>query len=691
MKKTTIYNCCMIICLILSLSPLQGCKMTATHPTLVESSLPPMVRLKDLFFDVTPKTCFKVSPDGKKIAWLGEKNRKTVIFFKTIGSDDIKHCRHNFLKGTIHFSRFYWARDNRHILYSLWEEFSDQMHVFAVDTQNHTKVARNLTPDKESSYRIHQILKNDPAHILVKKYGSAETITKTSTIELVKLNILTVKKKNPVSRPSNQEDWNMTREAEHVPAITEHLTSNPGNVYSWITDLEGKLRARIVLDSNTKRSLQIVDTDKGTWHKVLNWTIDDTVKFVGFSNNNQSIYLRSNAGRDRISLVALDIKTKQQELVAENPTSDIENVLFWRHSGKPVAAIAYPDYQKIQLLDPDYRDILQAFSGDEKRSIHIVSIDDDQRLMTVNVTTSTNVHRFLYDRITKNKELLATRFSPEYEQRLSTMKHISFKSRDGLLINGYLTIPAGTTGKHLPMVLKVHGGPWSRDYWGMNRVVQLLANRGYAVLQINYRGSSGYGRSFMTAARGEFAAKMHMDLIDGVNWAVDQGIADPKKIAVYGYSFGGYAALVGLSFTPEVFSCGVDVNGIANLETFINSKDIKDNDYSVWYKWRTYVGNPENHKELEIIKAKSPYHHVDKITKPLLIIQGAQDQRVPRSEADAMVKILKSSNKEVKYILFPNESHYIMWWNNRYTMYNSIEKFLAQHLGGRKIHSDSIR
>lgn len=689
--KTVLFQRYFFIFSFIALSAvLNGCQTSATHPSLVESELPPMIRLKELFFNIKPETSFKVSPDGKKIAWLGEKDRKTVVFFKTIGEDDIRHNNHNFTKGTIHFKTFHWAQDNRHILYSLWEEFADQHHVFVFDTRHPAKVSRNLTPDKNNSYKIHQILRNDPGHIILKRYNSAETIVKTSSVDLVKVNLL--EKRFETSLRVDQDTGSGPTENQimAVPAITEQLTRNPGNVYSWITDRNGRINARIILKDIKQRALEMKMPDTGTWRTLLEWTIDDYVKFVSWSENYQTIYLRSNVNRDRISLIELDLETLAEKLVAQDPASDIESVVTHPASGSPIAAFAYPDYQKIHLLDQHFSDVLDAFNSDEMKSVYLVSADNNERLITLRIMTSTNIHRFLYNRDTREKTLLATQLSPEESRHLSPMEPVSFKSRDGIMINAYMTIPAGTSGRNLPMVVMVHGGPWLRDYWKFNRIVQLLANRGYVVMQVNFRGSFGYGRAFMEAAKGEFAGKMLTDLIDGVNWAVEKGIADPDKVAIYGYSYGGYASMSGLSFFPDVFACGVSVNGIANLESFLNSKDVQSDDYRIWYRWQTYVGDPENAADLEIIRSKSPLYNVDRIKRPLLIVQGAQDRRVPRSEADAMVKALKTNRKKVDYILFPRESHYIFWWSNRYKMYNNIEKFLAKYLGGRKIHSDSI-
>ncbi len=691
LKKVKLYNSFTAACFVLSLFFIQGCKLGAKHPSLVDAKLPKMIRIKDLFMNIKYNTNFKVSPDGEKIAWLGEKDKKTTIFFKTIDKEDTKSMNHNFVKGIIHFNNFYWAQDSRHILYPIWEEIPDQMHIYAADTENHKKVAVNLTPDKDNSYSIHRILKNDPDHIILTKFGRAQTIIKTSTVDLIKLNIEEAKIKKLKKISGQASSLSHDKAIEFIKYEPQPVTNNPGNVYSWATDLKGELRARIILKDFKNRALEVRKKGTDVWESILNWTIDEFVKIKGFSLKRNALYLLSNIGRDRIGLIEMDLETKRQKLISEDPTSDIRYAWISDINGEPVRTISYPDYQKYYLLDSGYADLFDAFNSDAKNSIYINSSDNQNRIFTVKINTSTNISWFFYNRETKEKKLLATRFSSEFMKKLSAMEPISYKSRDGLTINGYLTIPTGTTGKNLPMVLLVHGGPWNRDFWGVNRIVQFFANRGYVVLQINFRGSSGYGKSFMEAAKGEFASKMHTDLIDGVNWAVNQGIADPNKIGICGWSYGGYASLTGLAFSPDVFACGVSVNGISNLETFLKTKDVKNDDYKIWYKWQTYVGDPENPEDLEMMKAKSPFYRVKKITKPLLIVQGAKDQRVPRSEADTMVKVLRENNRDVKYILFPNESHYIRWWHNSFKMYNNIENFFGEHLGGRKIVSDTYR
>jgi dipeptidyl aminopeptidase/acylaminoacyl peptidase len=236
------------------------------------------------------------------------------------------------------------------------------------------------------------------------------------------------------------------------------------------------------------------------------------------------------------------------------------------------------------------------------------------------------------------------------------------------------------------MVLQVHGGPWARDRYGLNERNQFLANRGYAVLQVNYRGSTGYGKRFQQAALREFAGKMHDDLIDGVNWAVAQGVADKQNVCISGGSYGGYATLVGLTFTPDVFACGVDVVGMSNLVTLIkNVPAYWKHGMPYWYK---YVGNPDKPEDKKDMESRSPLFKVNAVKKPLMIVQGANDPRVTQLESDQMVKALRDSGKEVEYLLFKDEGHGIRKWTNNLTYHRKMEDFLAKHLGGRSAGFD---
>jgi dipeptidyl aminopeptidase/acylaminoacyl peptidase len=265
------------------------------------------------------------------------------------------------------------------------------------------------------------------------------------------------------------------------------------------------------------------------------------------------------------------------------------------------------------------------------------------------------------------------------EKYMADQKPITYKSRDGLTIHGYLTLPKGAVKKNFPVVINPHGGPWYRDSWGYNPEVQFLANRGYAVLQVNFRGSTGYGRKFWESSFKKWGKEMQDDITDGVKWLIKKGIADSKRIGIYGGSYGGYATLAGLAFTPDLYACGVDYVGVSSIFSWIKAfppywKPFLEMVYEM-------VGHPEKDKEL--LKAASPFFHVDKIKVPLFIAQGANDVRVPKAESDQMVKALKKRGIDVPYMVKENEGHGFRNEENRFDFYRAMETFLGKHLGGR--------
>lgn len=264
------------------------------------------------------------------------------------------------------------------------------------------------------------------------------------------------------------------------------------------------------------------------------------------------------------------------------------------------------------------------------------------------------------------------------------MAPVTITSRDGLDLHSYLTLPVGVEPAGLPLVLVVHGGPWHRDSWGFDPAVQLLANRGYAVLQVNFRGSTGYGKAFTKAAIGEFAGKMHDDLIDAVDWAVKQGYADPSRVAIFGGSYGGYSALVGVTFTPDVFAAAIDYVGISNLANFMRTLPpfVRPNLANNWYR---YVGDPAVPEQEADMLARSPISRVDQIRTPLLVAQGANDVRVVQAESDNIVAALRARGVEVEYMVKTDEGHGFLNPENQIDLHRATERFLAQHLGGRQV------
>jgi dipeptidyl aminopeptidase/acylaminoacyl peptidase len=457
------------------------------------------------------------------------------------------------------------------------------------------------------------------------------------------------------------------------------IAQNPGDVSRWITDIEGNLRTRIRKLDEDKRILEVLLPEQENWKESLSWE-GDRIKVLALDKENTGFWLLSDRGRDKFALAHFNIDTGEEQLIYENPLVDISGVILSNTSREPLFAVSDPDYQKLHFFQPEMKDAFGVLYEKGEMSLKITSKDDQNQFFTILANTDHGSHYYLFNSRTKEKQLLGSKKITKYTASLSAMKPISFKSRDKLNIHGYLTVPKGTSGKKLPMVLLVHGGPWNRDRWGYNPMVQFLANRGYAVLQINFLGSSGYGHKFLEAGAGEWAGKMHDDLIDGVRWAIDEDVSDPEKIAIMGSSYGGYAALVGLAFTPDTFACGIDLFGPSNLVTLLESTP-EYWKFSMSMKYR-HIGNPNNPEDRRTMEAKSPLFHVDKIKKPLLIVQGGKDVRVTLKESEQIVAAVRKSG--MKYIFFDNEGHGIRSWSNMLHFLSKLESFLAKHLGGRK-------
>jgi dipeptidyl aminopeptidase/acylaminoacyl peptidase len=404
------------------------------------------------------------------------------------------------------------------------------------------------------------------------------------------------------------------------------------------------------------------------------------VVFCDFTADGKSLWYFTDQGRDTKSLVKLDLASGKKTLLAADPHSDVAGILRNPRTHEPEAVAFNRERTVWRPLNSRIARDLDALRKGARGEFSIVSFDRDwQRWIDSYAADVRPTDYYLYDRHTRK---LMHLFNPQPElarYTLAPMKPEITRSRDGLELVSCLSLPVGIAPRSLPMVLMVHGGPMGRDRWGYNPEAQWLANRGYAVLQVNYRGSSGFGKRFSDAGHRESAGKMHHDLIDAVQWAIQKGIADPKRIAIYGGSYGGYAALVGATFTPDVFACAISVCGISNLVSFSRSRvpfyAQFDQLNRIWY------GNPDT--EEEFLKSRSPLFKVDRIRIPMLIAQGANDPDVPRAESDQMVAALRKAGKPVEYLLFPDEGHGLYRPENRLKFYAAMEGFLARCLGGR--------
>jgi dipeptidyl aminopeptidase/acylaminoacyl peptidase len=629
---------------------LGGCATAPTHPSLEDAALPKLIPLRDFFLNLDANYNYQVSPDGKKVAWLAVNNRRVTVFFRSLDDEAIESIDSHSPRNINHFA---WLQDSTRIVF-LQDQFGNENHhLYLVNTARPHARPVDLTPLANAKARLHRVIHTDPEHILIEHNQRDATV------------------------------FDLYRLAPATGAL-ERVAQNPGDVVRWVSDRHGQLRAR-VRKTPADRWLLDVQTASG-WRPLLEWSFDEQVELLAFAPDDRGAWTLSNRGRDRVGLVRLDLETGAEQLVYQDPSGvDLASVLVSDVSQQPVLALAMPGYPTVHYFDAAAERELGALPRPSRSGLRVVSASYDERVVVVSVYTDNTVAHRLLDRDRGSHELLGEHPLARHADALLAMEPVSFPSRDGLGLHGYLTRPAGVNGR-LPTVLKVHGGPWARDQWGLDGTVQFLANRGYAVLQVNYRGSTGYGKAFMQAAIGEFAGKMHTDLLDAVQWAVDRGITDPNRICIYGGSYGGYATLVGMTFTPEVFACGVDVVGPSNLVTLTQSVPQY---WKPWMPfWYRYVGDPNDPKDQAEMERRSPLFKVDEVKRPLLIVQGANDPRVTQRESDQMVAALRAAGKDVEYMLFPDEGHGIQHWKNRLRFHRRLEDFLAQHLGGRSAGFD---
>lgn len=462
----------------------------------------------------------------------------------------------------------------------------------------------------------------------------------------------------------------------------EMLAENPGNIQGWIFDHDAKLRAATAIVDGINTQVLYRETEKDEFVPVLTTNFKETLSPAFFTFDNKNVYAISNLGRDKSAAVVFDIKNgKEIEVLYENKDYDVDNLFYSRKRKVLTAAHYFSDKRNRHFFDEDTRQVIDRLQKElGNYEIGISAVTDDENRMIVRTYSDKSLGAyFLYDRVA-DKLSKITDVSPWIdENEMAEMLPVSYKSRDGMTINGYLTLPKGytmETAKKLPVVLNPHGGPWVRDYWGFNPEIQFLANRGYAVFQMNYRGSTGYGKDFWEASFKQWGLEMQDDITDGAKWLIEKGIADPEKLIIYGASYGGYATLQGIVKEPDLYAAAVDYVGVSNLFTFMKT---------IPPYWEPYlqmmyemVGNPVT-DSLQLA-ATSPALNAEKIKTPLFIAQGANDPRVNKAESDQVVEALKARGIIVEYMVKDNEGHGFYNQENRYDFYRAMEKFLSENI-----------
>ncbi|MEG4090017.1 S9 family peptidase [Microcoleus sp. Pol12B4] len=607
--------------------------------------IPPLIE-RDIMFGNPERTRPQLSPDGKYLAYIAPDEHNVLqVQLRTVGQADDRQLTADKKRG---IRIFYWTYSGEELIYQQDIDGDEKWHLFSVNIQSN--LVRDLTPFQ--GVRSHPIAldRNFPNEILVE------------------MNIRD-RRKHDVYRINLQN------------GAVELDTDNPGNImgWTWIADAQFQVRAATATNADGSTELLFRETADKSWESLRRWDPDDEGGAVIFSENGKILYIIGNHDANAKRLIALDLETKQETDIASDPEYDVGDILIHPTNREIQAVSFYKDKQEWQILDQSIAEDFENLGKFRPGEFSITSRNlADTTWLIAYRTDDSPVYYYTYDRTSKAFTFLFSN-QPKLEGlQLSSMEPISYTARDGLTIHAYLTKPVGVSTP-VPTVLLVHGGPWARDTWGYNPQAQWLANRGYAVLQINFRGSTGYGKAFLNAGNREWAAKMHDDLLDGVNWLVETGIAQQDKIAIMGGSYGGYAALVGLTFSPDVFACAVDIVGPSNLITLLQTIPPywEPRKASLYHR----VGNLET--EPEFLKSISPLSFVDRIQKPLLIAQGANDPRVKLAESEQIVNAMKQAGKPVEYVLYTDEGHGFARPENRLHFFAIAEEFLAKYLGGR--------
>lgn len=617
--------------------------MTTTTTEKITTQLPPLIP-RDILFGNPERTNPKLSPDGKYLAYIAPDEKNVLqVWVRTLGEKDDRQVTVDKKRG---IRIYFWTYNQEQLIYLQDADGDENFHLYQVNIQSN--IVRDLTPFQGVKAQVVDLNHNCPDQILV---GMNLKNPQSFDVYLINLN----------------------------NGAVEFNTHNPGNIISWTADAQFQVRAAIASTEDGGSDLFYRETTEKSWKTMRHWGPNEEGGPILFSDDGKILYISGNHDANAQRLLALDLASRQEKVVAEDPQYDISGIITHPTTCTIEAVGFYKDKLEWQILDESIVADFEFLKAAKKGEFRIVDRTlDDLNWLVAYFTDDGPIYYYTYDRTAKTTKFLFTN-QPELEGlKLAPMEPISYAARDGLTIHGYLTKPVGVSAP-TSAVLLVHGGPWARDTWGYRAQAQWLANRGYVVLQVNFRGSTGYGKDFLNAGNREWGGKMHDDLVDGVNWLVEKGIANKDKIAIMGASYGGYSTLVGLTFTPEVFAAGVDIVGPSSLITLTQTIPPYWEPLKKQFFYR--VGNLET--EPDFLQSRSPLFFVDKIQKPLLIGQGANDPRVKESESEQIVKAMEDAGKPVEYVLYKDEGHGFARPENRLHFYAIAEEFLAKYLGGK--------
>jgi dipeptidyl aminopeptidase/acylaminoacyl peptidase len=593
----------------------------------------------------------RISPDGTRLAWIAPHEGVLNVWVAPAGAEagvDWTAARVVTDDTDRGIRMFAWAHDARHLIYLQDTGGDENWRLHDVDLE--TMQRRDLTPFEGVQTQVIAMERKFPTEVLI-----GLNRDKAELHDVYRLDLVT---------------GELTKEVE-----------NPGFI-GWVADAQLAVRATAAPQPDGSLVFLVRDSAEADWRPLLTIPAEDALTSdpIAFSEDGGSLLGTSSVGAETARLIRIDVATGTTEVLAEDSQADVSDVRVQPDTREPQIVTLLKDRSEYLVLDPSVADDLEAIRALHPGDPVFIGADDADTTWLVAFTNDSGpISYFAYDRSTRKGHLLFESRPELSRYELAPMEPFSFTARDGLTVHGYATFPPGAERTGLPTVLNVHGGPWARDSWGFDPEAQWLANRGYLCVQVNYRGSTGYGKAFVNAGDREWGGKMQDDLTDAVAYVTGQGWADPSRVAIYGGSYGGYAALAGATFTPDLYRCAVDIVGPSNLKTLIET--IPPYWAPMIAQFHRRVGDPA--KDADFLWSRSPLSRASSIRIPLLIAQGANDPRVKQAESEQIVAALKDARIDYEYMLFPDEGHGFAKPENRLRFYATAEKFLARHLGGR--------
>ncbi len=600
----------------------------------------------EYFFRNSQEAAYQISPDGRHLSYMAPYRDRMNIYVKPTGGGQAVRITGETERSV---AGYMWA-DNERLLFMKDTAGDENYQLFGVNLDGSDLRAYTDFPGVRTSL--------------------IDDLEETPDMVLIGLN-----RRNP-------EVFDPYRLNVRTGELTQ-LAENPGNWQGWMTDHEGRLRSVTAIVDGVNTQILYRDNDEEDFRPVLTTNFREMVNFMEFTPDNRLVYAATNLGRDKVALVLMDPSTCEElEVLYENEKYDISSINYSRKRRKLLSVYCTGHKEPVRHFFDEEEEALRArikaHFPDHRYGV-ADSDKEEEHFLIYAGNDRTRGYYYFYDAIKDKAEKIADTAPWIKEEDMVEMHPVTYTTRDGLNIEAYLSLPRSLTpqtAQSLPVVVNPHGGPWARDTWGYSSEVQFLCNRGYAVFQMNFRGSTGFGRQFLEASYKQWGLKMQDDITDGVKWLIAEGIADPARIAIYGGSYGGYATLAGVTFTPELYRCAIDYVGVSNLFTFMQT---------IPPYWRPMlemmyeqVGHPE--KDREQLAATSPALHAENIRVPLLIAQGANDPRVNKAESDQMVEALRQRGVEVEYMVKDDEGHGFHNQENRYDFYRAMEKFLEKHL-----------